>query len=430
MALYPAEAAAAVYRHPRRSFAATVGSAYLSNTGGFRDTVHRGARNTLNLAYQGTDYARRAMSSARRAVTAANLASRRRRPIGRVRIHNGTYRNSRRGGRRKPPRRRFRNRKGGRKGKSYSKIMWNKLCTPMTYKSTMGAAQSGTQGLRTFACVDLGGATLIKLLGARHPSNFLFNTAQGSSSTATLQDQGGTNWQMQISALVHDMRIQNRSNASMELTVYECVIRHDVGSSAFSTGGITAETLFQDSTDVPTFIGQNESNLGPSQAALPTGMTHNWQHPTFTPFNSNEFVNYFKILRTKKLVLSPNEIVPMKFACKKKRIKGQQINSTLDLEWQKGWNKYILFSWVGMPVDDGSTANLTKAKCDLFYQDDLYVKYHFLPGDEPLVNFDYTNTWNTTGSGYNFNPAAFGVVIPASDTVQVQAGDTAAAAVP
>ena len=324
-------------------------------------------------------------------------------------------------------RKRNRRRRSNKKTRGTSGVLSKlvrRLCTPMTYKTTYAQNGQGNQGLRSYFSLCTGGENLITTIGAKHPSNFLFNTAHGSSSTATLQDQGGSNWNLQLNQLIWDARIQNRSNASMELKMYECLVRHDISSSSLSNANQSLSAIFQQSLDTPTYVGQDLSNLGPGQAALPTGVSHEWQLPTFTPYMSNTFCTFFKIIRQKSMTLSPNEIVPMKFHQRKKLFKGSHIQSSNSYEWQKGWSKIILFTWVGMPIDDGTTSNQSKAKCDLFIQADVCVKYMFVPGTEPLVNFDFSNNLNYDTNTYRLNPTAFSSVIPASDTIEVVPGYT------
>lgn len=327
-------------------------------------------------------------------------------------------------------------RKRGKKGAiSNGRIMSmirRKLTTPLTYKTTIAQTRSGLQGQRQWLGCELGGEQIVKNLALKRPANFLSNTAAGTSSTATLQDLGQAQYQMCIDKFLWDMRIQNRGNASMELKIYECVVRHDISATDFSTGVTGAQTFFNTSSDPPTFVGGGQSNLGPVQAAFPTGMTHNHQHPTYTPYMSNQFCSFFKILKCHSFCLGPNEIVPKKFYAKAKTFKGSHIEATASYEWQKGWSKYLLFSWVGMPVDDGTVNNQTKAKTDLFLQADITIKYHFLPGYEPLSNFAYTNLVNGFGDQYSFDPAGMVVVVPASDTIQTVVGpvDTTTDAAP
>lgn len=205
-------------------------------------------------------------------------------------------------GRRKFRRRRFRKRFGRRRGKGIVHTLWKKLCTPMVYKSTIQNAFQGTQGQRTWRFYEMCGQSFLKTLGGKHPSNFLYNTALGTSNTATLQDFGSNQYQLHIDRFINDMRLQNRSNASMELKIYECIVRHDVSSADYSTGTSNLVALFGDSTDLPTgsgssWIGSGDTNLAPGQASLPTGLSHAYSHPAFTPFMSNEFCSFLKLSR-------------------------------------------------------------------------------------------------------------------------------------
>lgn len=334
---------------------------------------------------------------------------------------------------RKRFKRRFKKRFSKRKRSSFLGKIWRALCTPMVYKSTIAQAYGGTQGLRSWKAVELAGENILTTLGNKHPSNFLFNTSVGTS-TVTLQDPGGSNFTLCIDKFIWDTRIQNRSNASMELKIYECVVRNDIATSQIGTGATDVLGLFSASVDNGTgfFVGQNMSNLAPNQVAFPTGVSHHWQHPAFTPFMSNEFCTFFKVKKVHSRVLTPNEVWPMKFYLPKKSVKGSHIFSSSSYEWEKGWSKVLLFSWVGQPVDDNSVNNQTKAKIDLFIQADITVKYHFTPGDEHLVNLAYGNDINSIGQQYQFNPSGFVAVVPASEVIEtvVQPADTVPNAAP
>jgi len=303
--------------------------------------------------------------------------------------------------------------------------LWRSLCAPQTYKETIAWSREGIQGQRQWASLALGGYTMVnQVIATRRPSNFLFNTAGGVTSTATLQDIGQNDWRAKITNLLFDARIQNRSNASMELKIYHCVVRHDVSSLNMGLSLTAAwQAMFERNTDnQATNIGSGLNNLGPNQEAAPTGYTHNWQHPSFTPYLSNEFVQYFKVLKTESLRLGPNEIVSRVFKMRPKVLKGAQIVSPNSTEWQRGWSKMILFSWVGMPVDDDTVNNQSKAACDLFVQYDSTLKWFYMPGASPLVNFGYGNSdINNLTSAYRLNPATFTPQIPATGIVQVPA---------
>lgn len=324
--------------------------------------------------------------------------------------------------RRKRFKRRHQKRYGSRAGrKTFLSKLYHVLCTPMTYKTTTSQAVAGTQGLRAWAQVELGGLGQITTLGNKKPSNFLFNS---SGSGTTLNDYGGTNYKLAIDKWVHNFRIQNRSNAHMELKIYECMVRKDVSSGVLSTT-TGYQTIFSESVPDPSggyFPGIAESNWAPGQSNVPTGVSAHWQHPAFTPFMSNKWVSFFKILKVHSRVLQANEILPMKFSLRKKAIKGTYINANQALEWQKGWTKVLLFSWVGQPIDDNTLLASTKAKCDLFLQDDLTIKYHFIPGTEPLVNVSYSAPAGMATSTYKFDPATANMKVPAEAVIQTVTG--------
>lgn len=419
----------ALTRYQYNQIAGTAGAGLLhayNNNPGFRSGV-----NTVSA--QGQHVVRRAARTAYNGVRRAFQA--RRNPVGRSPYVSGGGKQARyvrskkrrlRGSRKRGSGRK-RMKKGSLTNSRMLGILRRKLTTPMTYKTTVAQTRSGLQGQRQWMDVEIAGEQFIKILANRRPSNFLFNTAIGTASTAVVQDIGQSQYQLVIDKLIWDMRIQNRGNASMELKIYECVIRHDVAATDFSTGVSGAQTFFNTSSDPPTFVGTGQSNLGPQQVAFPTGMTHQHQHPTYTPYMSNLFCSFFKILKCHKLALGPNEIVCKKFYAKAKTFKGSHIDAGASYEWQRGWSKVLLYTWVGMPVDDGTVNNQTKAKTDLFLQADVTCKYHFLPGREPVSNFTYTNELNGMGDQYSFNPAGFTVVIPASDTIQTVPGYTSVA---
>ena len=407
----------------RQGFA---GTAYEVFRGLSRNPTFR--QNAMQLAQQAGEWGSRTVRNTlrnRQSTARNNLRGRAvQRGVPLRYISAGKYNRSSGGGRGRKGRGRKRRFRGKRRKGGVMNTLMRHITTPVVYKSTNAAAAAGTQNLRAFTSIELGGEAFLKILAVKKPSNFLYNTTLGTSSTATVQDPTGSNYQLCIDSLVHDMRIQNRSNASMELQVYECLIRRDADSTAITTASAVGIGMFQHATDIGTYIGSALNNLGPGQAALPTGMTHNWQNPTFKPYDSNEFCQFFKILKKTNVIMSPNEIKPMRFAQRKFRIRGTRLESAACVEFLRGWSKVILFSWVGMPVDDGTLANQGKAKCDLYYQDDVTCRYHFTPGSQKMVNFAYSDTWNGVGSLYSFNPSGFTAVVPASDTIETVPGYT------
>nr|WAE42676.1 MAG: capsid protein [Cressdnaviricota sp.] len=334
------------------------------------------------------------------------------------RYSGGSGRKSRRMKRRKKLRRRK-----GRSSGGLMKKMFNKLCSPMTYKTTFAWAESGTANLRQLGWLEMGGASIVNTLGLNRPSNFLFDSVLGTANNAVLQDYSGQNWSMRINKYLYDSRIQNRSNASMELKIYECVIKHDAPSSQFPNGLANMDSIFASALDTPSFAGITQANIAPNQQGAPTGVSHYWQHPAFTPYLANNFKDYFRILKTHSHVIGPNEIVKKKFTQKPRTFKGQYITGGAT-EWLRGWSKVLLFSWVGQPNDDGTTAHQGKAKCDLFVEVDVTVKYHFQPGSQPLVTLNFTNDEDGVGQGYSFNPAGFTAAIPVDEVVQTATANT------
>lgn len=336
-------------------------------------------------------------------------------------------------------------RKGGRRGRrgrprrkrGFNMLghLYKKICTPMGYHTTLAYSQPGVANQRQLLFHPLGSEKILNFLGLKRPANFLFdsNTAGGGPA---LTNPGNHSWQLSIDRFVHDLRLQNRSNASMELKIYECVYRHDVTAGQISNNyfpsGISVDMF--DANDNPSALaGQPGAAVGPAQPAFPTGMAHEYSHPAWTPFQSPTFVAAFRIVKTHSLKLGPNEIVSRKFSLRPKKFKGLWLESTESSEYVARWSKFLLYSWVGMPVDDGTLTNQGKAKCDLFWQDNVHINYHFLPGTTELENYGYTtNDINVATNQYKYDPAAFTHVIPASDTIETVAApaDTVAEVAP
>lgn len=345
-------------------------------------------------------------------------------PPARVRLRN--YRGQSKGYYGKKLSRRSR-RKYRRKYRAVMRCLMAHHTTPQTVKTTVAFARPGIQGQRQWMSVELAGEQYLNNLADKYkPSSFLYNTSSGS--TATLQDFTKNSWHMHIDKHMWDTRIQNRSNASMELKIYECIVRHNIDAAAIDKTMTSFASIFENDTDPPATIGTN--SIGPSQAPLNAvsggkgsseGVTHMWQHPAFTPFNSPQFCEYFKILNTYTIKLGPNEITCKKFYCKAKTFKGRWLTSGASNEWQQGWSKLLLFSWVGMPVDDGTTVNQTKAVADVFIQADVTTRLHFTPGLTKLSNFEFANATNQIVNNYWFKPTGMTAALPVDQTVQTTA---------
>nr|WAE43057.1 MAG: capsid protein [Cressdnaviricota sp.] len=324
--------------------------------------------------------------------------------------------------------RRMRRRRGG-----FSSVIWRKLCTPMIYKNAASIAVAGSANLRAYYGITMGNETMLKALAAKRPSNFLFNTAIGTSSTATLQDPGGSNYKLCVSKFLQKFSIQNRGNAPMQLKVYECLARHDIGNGAVGAAPTTAITnMFVDALDLPTYVGQSLSNRAPGQAVVPTGVTSHYKHPAHTPYMSHEFCGAFRIVRTHNFVLAPNEVMNKSFRLKRKIVSGQRLEAASAYEYMANYTKVLLFTWVGGPTDDGTISNQGKAKEDLFLEWQTMVDYHFSPAMESLYNLSYTVDNGGDSTTYGFNPAAFTQVVPAAEVVETVASgaNTVAATAP
>ncbi|QNG41126.1 capsid protein [Antarctic virus 4_II_KPSTAsw014Ch] len=340
------------------------------------------------------------------------------------------------------PRRRFARRRSRRgpslKGSSSQRSIMAKLMrsitTPKTYKTVIAENYAGRQALRSVYGFQLGGEQLLQHLAKSRPANYLWNLNAGTNppdTGAPLFDlTNDTNYNLHIDKYIVDSRIQNRSNASMELKIYECVVRRDAskGDAGFNGTKFDPAIIFHRDLH-PTTIVDGNTNQNPvfdtGDQSLPAGVTHSWQHPGFTPYQSQTFTTSYKILRTHKLDLSPNQIVPMKFSVRAKGFKGRWLTSEASSEYQANWTKLIVFSWVGMPVDDGiASGQMARAKCDLYVTSDITIKHHFSPGTVPLTTFSYQNFVNSDVNNYVFNPAGFVPVIPASDTIQTTIDDS------
>lgn len=308
--------------------------------------------------------------------------------------------------------------------------LWRKLCTPQVEKHLISRAVPGIQGQRAYCTMCMGDIQVLKALAAKRPSNFLFNST-GPSSAPVVQDFAGTNYKLNVTRYMQQLRVQNRANAHMELKIYECTFRHDTN---FVPADANVSVFFSKSVNDPASlsgIGSSQSNVGPGYVAnanLPSGFgTDQWHHPSFTPFMSNTFVSALKIDKVHSRILQPNEVWPVKFWLKRRTIKGQYLEgiSTVTRVLAK-YTKLLLFSWVGQPVDDNSLTKQTKAKTDLFIQGEVLIDFHFEPGTEPLSTLGYTYLDSTELGGatntYQWDPTTPNMVAPAESVVQTVTG--------
>lgn len=389
--------------------------------------LYSGGRGLYNAARSGVSAAR----GARRAI----FGNSRRAPVRRTLFPAGGPSSSYKTGNR----RRSRFRRGGRgrsgktkrrgKGKSFNSMVFKKLCVPQTMKETYAFYRKGLANQRQYLSLVLGTEGVLNNIKSRRPTNFLFNSNRDASSSPALSDFS-SNYKLHLNQFLHKVGIQNRSNASMELKIYECLVRHDISAANLDLTVTSWAGRFQGDNDNPTYTGQNAQ--GPNQDSLSTTDTlggNMWKHPGHTPFMAPTFCQYFKIYKTSSMLLSPNEICYKYYTCKRRVFAGKWLDSPASIDWQKGWSKMILFSWVGQPVDDGgadSTSLKGRSANDLSLNVDCTYRYYFTPSHTPLVNVwipEAHSNQNMAGGTqqYRLGTSAFTQVIPASDTVQVPA---------
>ncbi|QNG41098.1 capsid protein [Antarctic virus 3_V_CPHALFsw003Ad] len=346
----------------------------------------------------------------------------------RTRIPRSRKRSSYRAKSRRPSRRPSRRGSSKRSGGSVLSKVVRSLTTPQTYKSVVAENYAGSQALRSVYGLALGGELILRRLAEFRPIGFLWNSTAYTASNIGYKDMSqGDNYNLCIDKYIWDTRIQNRSNASMELKVYECLVRRDIPGGAAGHGQTKFDPaiIFNRDLDLPP-SAETSPNQTPYVDLAPAGVTHSFQHPGFTPYQSQTFTTAYRVVKTHKYDLSPNEIIQKKFYCRAKTFKGRWLSATASSQWQANWSKLILFSWVGMPVDNGITSGkMSRAKCDLFVTSDVTIKYHFTPGNPPMSRFRYGNQINLDIDNYEFNPTAFVPVIPASDTIQTTTTDSA-----
>ena len=328
-------------------------------------------------------------------------------------------------------------RTGGKKalgaGASLSHIV-KMITTPMIIKQTGAFSKNGFQGLRSHYMFCLGSRTDLVSLNAMRPhSPFV----QPGTTT-----EYGTSEYIHIDKNQWNMIIQNRSNWDMKLHVYQCLVRNDMSTTQFPNAASAATTIFRlektgsavpkgaESAQQPTYT---EDFLNADQA------------PTFTPFMSPLFCQMFKILKSECIQLGPNDYVNRTYKISNRKFPARLYAQTdtsayQPQEWMHGWTKFVLFSWVGGPVDTGTLSTnastdhtQTKSKPDLYVQYDHHVNFHFSPkshhlyrigagnpvksnttnADEPIGVFK-ENNYTTDDTMVAVAPATATIQVPAS----------------
>jgi len=286
--------------------------------------------------------------------------------------------------------------RGGKRSASstVNEFLYKKICTPQIWKNTWAFARGGVLNQRQFLSVLLGSTTVLAEWANKRPTSFAQLTAAPS---VTLY--GSDRYTMRVQQYFKKFVLHNRSNSSMHLKIYTCLPRNDLN---FDQGVTGWAGIFQTDTSVGT------AGVGPGQNADPTGLTEIWQYPQFTPYQSSLFCEYFKIVNEESVVLNPQEYIHRKYSCRPRDFKGAYIGG-IGTDLIRGFGKYILFSWVGQPIDDGTISNQGRAQCDLFVTTEEYGKYCFLPGVAALTTTEVNTTDLSTGAtnSYRIDPAGF-----------------------
>lgn len=226
--------------------------------------------------------------------------------------------------------------------------------------------------------------------------------------------------------------LQNRSNWDMNLKIYECVIRYD-------TNDFTAATNAAFGTYVKALFAASDTaavNKGPGNPAFAGAgdvLTASYQNPSFTPYMASRFCQQFRIVRTSAIRIGPNDYVKRSFSVRSKKFDAQRFDAGDYATGIGGYTKFILFSWVGGPVDTGLITDVSQSKSnpDLFVEYDMDYRFYFEPQAAPLYAIGSSNASTdmkgaATTNDYKTTTATV-FVIPATETVQTVAGVPAAA---
>lgn len=310
------------------------------------------------------------------------------------------------------------------------------ITTPMIIKQTGAFSKNGSLGMRSFYSHCLGSRTdLLRMYDNRPASPFV------SPASTT---QYGIRESLHVDKNVWNCIIQNRSNWDMKLTVYHCVCRNDMTTVQYNYTTSAATTVFRSDGGTGGVTNVPGGNIGPNQPTLTTDFINIDQAPTFTPYMSTSFCQMFKIVKKENIQLGPNDYVNRTYKLPSRAFSGRYYYQTdggnlQPPEWIRGWTKFLVFSWVGGPVDTGtlSTSVTTdhtqsKSKPDLYVQYDHHVNYHFSPKSHHLYRIgagnpnkgNITNADTPIGIQTENNyttDASLATVAPATATVQVPA---------
>lgn len=331
------------------------------------------------------------------------------------RTHNGIYRSgkTKRSYRYK---KRVKRSRVNRKSFDANKYMWNAICTPLIIKQTCATNKEGAGvGLRTWHNEFLGTRADLQTCCSQRPNPTFVNGG------VTF----GDNHRLCIDKWNRNLTIQNRSNWTMELKIYEVIPRNDISASVRAPSDSMTTDLFTDS-DSAVFTDNRGPNQ-PAYAGAGDGLTNVYQNPTYTPYMSNRFCSLFKIAKTHSVVLPPNEYFKRSFNLYNKSFEVKKVTTGLAPEFYMNWSKFLIFTWVGGPIDTNNfavTNRQTKSISDLALQWDIDYRFHFEPASMPLYKIGSSNLANpgyVTTNTYN-TLTATAYRVPATVVVENAAG--------
>jgi len=422
------------------------GGALQMYTGGNYRNYRRAAKLGMRAAQAGARGIQRAYRAYKaRSGVNASIASRRSAAAsagGNSASHGGTVRYGSSSGASRSRRPRYRRGRGprrkgrgsyrrkGRSGGGVVKYLTRMLTTPQITKVTRAnnyVAQG--PGVRCFYAFLVNSRDNMADMWNRRPQPF-FSANATNPATAVVQTGYSNTHKCHITSWTNKFYLQNRSNWDMELKVYECIVRRD-HSFTHGVADMTAwvKACFVASDSNTESKGANQ----PGYAGAGDALTVVWQNPLYTPYMSHTFCSSVRIIKTTSYKIGMNDYVTHYVKVNPKKFNGADLSTSATTGYQEnigGWTKFLLFSWVGGPIDDnvvGAGAHQSKAQCDLYVQADITQKFYFEPRGEQLYNIASSNaTGNQLGvetTNLYSTLDAPNYVAPASSIEQSSAAD-------
>jgi len=297
------------------------------------------------------------------------------------------------------------------------------ITTPVLYRNTRAWSIEGNGvGRRNIVGRLLLGRTDVNLLQTYRPAGILYPSAS----------LGNNKDMFMIDRCKFLFTMQNRSNWDMHLVVYECLARMDIQGAEIDFTNLTNIRTVLETDDV---IQRNKHSLQDAWSGGTKAAAFD-QAPTFTPYMSSSFCCKFKILKAHKYKLGPNEYVIQKFVMGPKKITpiiyDDSVSSRARPEGIGRYSKYLLFSYIGGPMDNnnGASSMQSRSTNDLFVTEDTFISCKWFPnclplhvmgtGDAGEGNISSFTTQNySTDSAVPTPP----YVIPATETIQTVSGN-------